>query len=207
MALEKIAEIHGVTLWLFIASLMFGFFVKNQGLFSAEFGSDLLRYFSFDLTKPFRMAGLTLVSSFFVHFTLPHLMSNYLIILPAGVYLEKHKSRTYALIFILLVHFMVLLAELLMFKTLGGVGAINGAEVSLNQETRFMLGSSGVAFALLSFFLLNSKKIFIYLIVLIAYSTYVLVSKDNSSSYLPHLFGWILGSLIYVYENKKSSKE
>lgn len=197
MAFEKLGQLNGVTLWLFLLSVVFGFFIKNQGLFAADFGSDLLRFFSFDLAKPFSLSGLTILSSFFVHLNLPHLLGNYAVILPVGIYLEKKLSKKFLLLFIFSSHILVLVCQLLIYSWFGGVGDVNGLEISIDGGTRYLLGSSAVGFSLLSLTLLRLKKLNFYFFFLFGYSAYAVFAASHFNSHIPHLIGWFIGSLIF----------
>ena len=207
MAYEFIKKLNGLTLWLLIASAVAGFFIKNQGLFSAEFGSGLLRELSFDLTRPERMGGLTLLTSFFVHFNLPHLLGNFMVLLPFGAYLERTYSKKQFAMILAASHIFVLGCQWVLFNFTLKVGAINGNEVQQVDGGRYLLGASAAAYAVLVLALLKFGRFKLLGFLVIIMSFYSLSDPSFFKSHLSHAFGVIFGLIFFFIEKKLKQKK
>ena len=198
MALGLLKKLNGPTLWFFFISLFLSFFIKNQGLFSAEFNSDLLRTLAFEISSPFELGGACIFTSFFVHFSFTHLLTNYAFLLPAGIYLEnKFGSRRY-IVFLILSHVFVLFAQVAMKELDIYVGASNAIEAAFSGSPRFLLGASAVAFSVTAMALLKAKIYVVYVLVMAVYAYLVFTDQSNLVSHVSHILGWAFGSVAYL---------
>lgn len=193
LALRYLYKLNSLTLWLLIASVTINFYVKNIGLFSEDFGSDKLRQLSFNPADPTLFGGLALITSFFVHLNIGHLLNNYIILLPVGLYLEKKVGRFKYARLIIASHAITLLTYLCLFKIFDGLP---------QTRSHYLFGSSSATFACVAYFLLLTRSVKLYFSVLAIYLAFIFVSGEDQVSHLTHIIGWFLGTIIFKLRRK-----
>ena len=198
IAFQLLRSVYGVTLWLFILSVITIFFIKNNGLFSAEFGSDFLRALSFNIYDPFRLAGLTILTSFFVHQSLSHILGNYFFLMPAGLYIEKNIGVKKYLVFLFSVHCFVLLTDAFWIQIIGEGEIKAGSDLGSLAAGKYLLGASSVAIATVSFGLLNAGRKIIYTLFILLLLFSMFAFDDNLAvSHFSHFLGFVFGTIYY----------
>lgn len=201
LALTYLKKLNALVVWFFGVSLVFGFFVNNQAIFSANFESDLLRFFSVDMTNISSKYFLTYLTSFFVHADLSHLLANYLVLIPAGVVVQGKLGLVRTFGVAALGHGVGILAQLSMYHWL-----ISASALTSPRQASYLLGASSVAFCFVALALLMHRKYILYGTILIGYVAYSLIYVDPSSGFYAHLASYVLATILQRYIKLKSGK-
>lgn len=198
MAYESLGRLKSVTTGIFVISLVVGFFVKHDGIFGGQFASGLFQKLAFHTAHIDFFSLPRAVVSFFIHSDLIHLLTGFMFILPFGIYVEGKVSAFRYLVFCLASHLASVLAQ-----TLSSVLISSGAGY-------FVVGSSGVAFALVGASVVLGKMRFTGVAVFLGL-IYFLFAGDIGFGHAGHmagfLFGFVVAALGWLVQNPKAKEQ
>ncbi len=158
---------------------------KTEHLFGITSKDSLLEIFAFNTSTPLKWYGLTVLSSFFLHYNFLHLSMNSILLLILGPQFLGQIKKTNFIVLILSLH-LVSLAFCFI----------------LAPKKQIFLGSSSALLGLFSLWLLKTKKYFLFSITLLIL-IYDLVSKEtNHLEAKVHLFSYLLGVFLYSLRRK-----
>lgn len=168
-------------------TLFFVFFILSQmlsfeHLFGLQSKDGLVEMLAFQTQLPFKLYGLSFLSSYFFHYNIFHLLINALIffLISAQLCMRMSVLKVSALIF--LTHFITLLFLIFM-----------------SSKPELFLGSSASTMGLLAYWSLLQRKYFLMSSAII-YFIYAFYTSDSLQSLgvIAHLLAIVVGILLYV---------
>lgn len=173
-------------LTLFVLVYLMSLLMRESYLFDFSNASGLQEVLSFNTSSPWRYAGSTVFSSFFIHFNLAHLAQDVVFFGWFGFVTEKILKAKKMLLLIFGCQFITLLLLGLFIK-----GDHN------------FLGSSLGAISLFVFYCIVNKKYFLYLAAVIALTVVPLVTNNNLYSMYAHTITILLSSFFCFIGQKR----
>ena len=167
--------------FLLIVAQVVSFLLSGDHLFGLQHKETLVNNLAFKSTEPFKMFGLTFISSYFVHYSLSHFFQDLVFLFFFSV-MSETRIGTFKTVFVpILTH----------------VTSLIGFMFTVEGEHIF-LGSSLGGISLFVLYTLVSKKYFIYglgVLILVAFSFY---SKGDIYSSIAHISAAVFTSVFYL---------
>lgn len=166
--------------------LSFGITIGASVFDSSLFGHDghPTLWLSFMPEDPFRLYGLSIIFSPFLHLGLQHLITNFILLVPVAMMIERKKSGPFLAGLFVTLHLIILATMILLhqFKSMTGAG---------------FLGMSHVIIALITYWSLSTKRY-----GMLMFAAFILAmgwwQSQSSLTILAHAIGLIVGALLFA---------
>ncbi len=180
-----------VTIGLILFCLLVTLMIPTLDTSIYGFNGDPLSWLSFSPTDPWRIWGLSILLSPFVHLNLWHLFTNLIFLVPLALIIERRRSPAQLVIILVCIH----LAGLLCLLALGA---------GIPLEGKLFLGSSQVLAGLYTFWALEEKK-FAYLLIPGGILLSGLWQGQDQLTILAHGAG-VIGGVLLIFSNALRKK-
>lgn len=133
---------------------------------------------------PFRAYGLTLLFSPFIHLGLQHLLTNFILLVPVAMMIERKKSSSFLLSLFFILHFTIL-SLLVLFHQLRPISGLA------------FLGMSHVIIALITYWALITRRygMLMFAVFILAMGWW---QAQSSMTLLAHTLGLLVGACLFA---------